>query len=129
MGDMSGKIVYENESFLITGAIFEVYRTMGSGFLEDVYQDCLRREFILRNIPFVEKPSLDIYYKEEKIEHHYIPDFVCFGNIILEIKAASNLVDEHYGQLKNYLAATGFKRGLLVNFHEQPKVHVRRMVL
>ena len=109
-------LVLGEEVFRIQGAIFEVNRTMGSGFLEAVYQECLAIEFESRGIPFQSKPSLPVIYKARALRQRYEPDFVCFGQIILELKAASSVASEHRAQVVNYLKATGLKLGLLVNF-------------
>jgi len=120
------KIVYKDESYAIQGAIFEVYREMGSGFLEDVYQECLEMELRLRGIPFVPKQKLKLTYKGVPLEQFYQPDFVCYDKIIIEIKAVRDLAPEHAAQILNYLKATGMKLGLLVNFHSHPKVTIKR---
>ena len=127
--DLNGRLLYSNESYAIRGALMEVHRVVGVGFLEDVYQDCLRRELLARSIPFEEKPRLRILYKGEEIEHHYVPDFICYGKLIVEIKAIATLSDEHYAQLRNYLRATKFRVGFLVNFHDFPKLDIHRMIV
>lgn len=125
-----GKVlIYENESFVIRGAIFEVYYQLGPGFLEAVYQECLEKEFQVRNIPFVSQPELDLYYKGEKLNQFYKPDFVCFNSIILELKALSKVSNEHQAQVLNYLKAGQMKLGLLVNFGSSSKVSIDRFVL
>lgn len=124
-----GKIIYKEESYKIMGACFEVYKTMGCGFLEDVYQECLAIELKKQSIPFIEKPKLDLYYKEDKLRKHYEPDFICFEKIVLEIKSTSTLIDEHRAQLLNYLNATKFELGLLVNFGHYPKIEHERFIL
>ena len=122
-------LIYEDESYAIRGAIFEVYHQLGAGFLEAVYQECLGKEFLSREIPFLSQPQLDLYYKGEKLNQFYKPDFVCFDNIILELKALSKVSNEHQAQLLNYLRAGQMKLGLLVNFGSSPKVTIDRYVL
>ena len=121
-------LVYEDESYAIRGAIFEVYKEMGCGFLEAVYQECLEKELYRQNIPFGSQPELRLIYRSEKLKQTYRPDFICFGKIIIEIKAVKNLADEHRAQLHNYLKVTGFKLGFLVNFGHYPKVEIERIV-
>ncbi|MCD6199382.1 MAG: GxxExxY protein [Deltaproteobacteria bacterium] len=121
-------IIYKKESYLIIGACFEVYKEKGCGFLESVYQECLEIEFGLQGIPFESQITLDIEYKGKILKHRYIPDFVCFDKIILEIKAVSDFTDEHRAQVHNYLKATGYKLGLLVNFGHYPKLEYNRIV-
>ena len=120
---------YEEESFRIRGAIFEVYRVMGCGFLEAVYQECLEKEFYRQGIPFVVKRELILHYKGDQLVQTYQPDFICFERIIVELKAAKELGNDHRAQVHNYLKATGFELGLLVNFGHYPKVEIERIVM
>lgn len=122
------KILYREESYQIMGACFEVYTEKGNGFLEAVYQECLRKEFKLRGLGYEEKPRLEISYKGEILDQYYEPDFLCLGKIILEIKAVKQLSDEHRAQLINYLKATKLRLGLLVNFSHYPKIEHERFV-
>ena len=112
------KLIYEQESFQIRGACFEVYREKGAGFLESVYQECLELEMRQEDIPFVSQP---------KLKSEFQPDMICFRKIILELKAIRELTDEHRSQVHNYLRATGHRLGMLVNFGHQPKVEIERI--
>ena len=118
---MSQQMIYPEECYAIRGAVYEVYRELGNGFKEEVYQQCLEREFSSRGIPFDAKKELRIFYKGAPIEKTYIPDFHCYGKIIVEIKAVGELTKEHRAQWLNYLRLTGCKLGLLVNFGAYPK--------
>ncbi len=120
------KIIFKEESYAIQGAIFEVYREMGPGFVEPVYQECLEIELTRREIPFVPQQHLQLIYKGEVLKQVYIPDAICFGQIIVELKAVRELAPEHSAQIINYLKATGMKLGLLVNFASHPKVTIKR---
>ncbi|MBC2711380.1 MAG: GxxExxY protein [Desulfosarcina sp.] len=122
------KNLYEKESYTIRGAVFAVYREMGCGFLEAVYQECLEKELRLRNIPFRSQPEVKLIYKGETLEQTYKPDLICYGSIILELKAVKEIGDEHRAQLHNYLKATGLKLGFLVNFGHYPKATIERIV-
>lgn len=124
-----GDIIYKQESYIINGAIFEVYKELGHGFLEAVYQECLCKEFSRQKIPFTAQPELTIWYKDEPILHTYKPDFVCFEKIIIELKSVSELIPIHRAQVLNYLKITRMKLGLLVNFGSYPKVHIERIAL
>ena len=119
-------MIYPDETYAIRGAVFEVYRELGNGFQEEVYQQCLEREFTIRGIPFSAKKELHIHYKGEPIAKTYIPDFFCYDRIIVEIKAVSELRKEHRAQLLNYLRLTGCHLGLLVNFGAYPKVAIEQ---
>jgi GxxExxY protein len=110
------ELIYRDEAYRIVGACFEVYKEKGCGFLEPVYQECLEIEFRLQGIPFVAQRNVELAYKGEPLKHTYTPDFVCFNEVIVEIKAVSALADEHRAQVINYLHATGMELGLLVNF-------------
>ena len=110
------QVVLADEVFRIQGAVFEVNKTLGSGFLEAVYHECLALEFEARGIPFRSKPALPVIYKNRALRQRYEPDFVCFDQIIVELKAVSHLATEHRAQVVNYLKATGLRLGLLVNF-------------
>ena len=126
---MADSILYRDECYHIQGAVFEVYREMGCGFLEAVYQECLERELKRRNIPFVAQPILNLVYKGELLTQTYKLDLICFDSIIVELKAVSVISGEHQAQVLNYLKATGKKLGLLVNFGCYPKASVNRLVL
>ncbi len=125
---MDDHLIFEEESYQIRGACYEVHNDKGSGFLEAVYQECLALEFAARGLPFVEKPPLHLEYKGQHLRQTYEPDFVCFDKIIVEIKAVRRLTDEHRAQLMNYLKATGMKLGLLINFAAYPKLEQVRIV-
>ena len=116
------KLILEEETYQILGACFEVYREKGSGFLEAVYQECLELEFGLRGIPTRALVPLPLAYKERPLKKCYEADFVCYEKVLVEIKAVSQLTDEHRAQVLNYLNATGLKVGLLVNFGHFPLV-------
>ena len=119
-------LIYKDESFKIIGACFEVYNQKGFGFTEPIYQECLQHEFDLQSIPFIPQPELPMTYKGMPLVQKFKPDFICFEKIIVEIKSVSALTHAHRAQTINYLHATGFELGLLVNFGQFPKlVHER----
>lgn len=122
-------LLLQKETYLIRGAIFELYKEIGSGFLEAVYQQCLEREFTSRQIPFQSQPDLSISYKGEILNLTYKPDFVCYEKILIELKAVKVIVDEHRAQIHNYLRASGLRLGLLVNFGHTPRVEIERIIL
>ncbi len=123
------RLLYADESFQIQGAVFEVYREMGAGFLEAVYQERLAREFAARAIPFRASPLLALTYKGEPLRRTYAPDFVCYEAVIVELKAIREIAPEHRAQVLNYLRATGLRLGHLVDFGCAPKARVERIVL
>lgn len=122
-------MIYQSkESYDITGAAMQVYNTLGSGFLEPVYQEALAIEFTKRGIPFVREKELKIYYDGHELKQTYRADFVCYDNVIVELKAVSDLSDSHRSQVYNYLKATGFKLGLLYNFGHAAGLQYERKV-
>ncbi|MBX3486072.1 GxxExxY protein [Phenylobacterium sp.] len=122
-------LLLREEVFRIQGAVFDVNREMGRGFLEPVYQECLALEFETRGIPFRALPQLRLAYKGRPLQKTYCPDFICFDAIIIELKAVRETVAEHRAQVLNYLKATGLRVGLLVNFGANPRATVQRLVL
>ncbi|HPN35526.1 MAG TPA: GxxExxY protein [bacterium] len=121
-------LLYKDESYKIIGACFEVYKEKGNGFIEEVYQECLCIEFELQSVPFIAKPKLELAYKHRILNQKYVPDFFCYNEIIVEIKAVKQLTDEHRAQLINYLKATGKELGLLVNFGHHPMLDHERFI-
>ena len=122
------QLLHREEVFQIQGAVFEVSRQMGTGFLEAVYHECLALEFVERGIPFITGQPLKLSYKGVPLRQTYVPDFICFGSVIVELKAVRDLAPEHDAQILNYLRATGLHVGLLVNFGSAPKARVKRLV-
>ncbi|MEW6520092.1 MAG: GxxExxY protein [Thermodesulfobacteriota bacterium] len=122
-------LIYEEETFAIRGAVFEVYKEMGCGFLEAVYQECLEKEFIRQGIPFVTQQELTLAYKGEQLRQIYKPDFLAYDKIIVELKAVKDIAAEHKAQILNYLKAANMKLGLLVNFGSYPKAQIERLAL
>jgi len=125
---MNPKLIYPEESFAIRGCLFEVYKNKGAGFLEPVYQECLEIEFRLAGILAIAQSRLHLDYKGTPLKAEYIPDFICYDKIIIEIKAVKELTDAHRAQVQNYLKATGFKLAFLVNFCHHPLIEVERIV-
>ena len=122
------ELILKAEVFAIIGAAIEVHRTLGQGFLEPVYQEALEIEVTDRKLPFKSQPVLQIHYKQHLLRKEYIPDFIFFDQIIVEIKALDNLSGKEEAQLLNYLKATGYKVGVLINFGSHPKLEWKRFV-
>lgn len=111
----------------IIGAAMEVHNQMGPGHLEAVYQECLEIEFELQGILFISKPSLSLYYKSRKLKKFYVPDFIVFGDIVVEIKAQKMLTNDDEAQIINSLKSSRHEIGLLINFGE-PSLKFRRFI-
>lgn len=122
------ELIYSGECYQIVGACFEVYNEKGCGFLEPVYHDCLELEFGLQAIPFLHEPALRLTYKGQPIKHGYSPDFTCWDKMVVELKVVEKLTDEHVAQVLNYLNATGYELGVLVNFGHYPGLEWKRIV-
>lgn len=121
-------VIYREESYKIVGAAFEVYNEKGCGFLEPVYHECLEIELNLRQIPFLHEPALPLSYKGVQLKRWYSPDFTCYDKIVLELKACEKLAGEHVAQVLNYLNATGYGLGLILNFGHHPTLEYKRIV-
>ncbi len=122
-------LIFKDECYAIAGAIMEVYRTLGIGFLEPVYQEALSIEFITRGVPFKREKPLELYYKDVRLEKKYVADFVCFDQIILELKVLPKITNIEVAQLLNYLKITKTKLGLLANFGSAPRLEWKRYIL
>ena len=115
------------QTHAIIGAALEVHRLLGHGFLERAYQDALVIEFLLRGILFRREVELPISYKGQVLQCGYRADFVCYESVIVEIKALDHLSGTEDAQVINYLRASGFHRGLLINCG-QPSLQFKRLV-
>lgn len=120
-------MIKDPESHAVIGAAMEVHRELGHGFFEVVYQSSLALEFIARNIPFKAEVNLQIRYKNHLLTCAYRADFICYNDLLVETKAVESLVKAHESQLLNELKATGFHRGLLLNFGSQ-SLQYKRLV-
>ena len=115
----------DKRTYKIIGAAMEVHKEMGCGFLEGVYQEALGIEFRVQGIPYKAQPVVEISYKGEPLEKKYQPDFICFDDVIVEIKALEHLSGIEEAQIINYLNATKLKVGLLINFGSKSLEHKR----
>ena len=122
------ELIYSKESYAIKGAAMEVYNQLSHGFLEPVYQEAFEKELILRKIPYEREKELTISYKGQVLRQTYRADFICYGKIIVELKALSELKEVHRSQVYNYLCATGFELGILVNFGNSMGLERERII-
>jgi GxxExxY protein len=121
-------LLYKDECYEIYGCIYAVNKKLGTGFLEAVYQEALEIELRKKNIPFVSQQELEILYDGIPLVNKYVADLVCYGKIIIELKAVSKINNQHKAQLMNYMATTGYKLRLLVNFNSFPKSEIIRII-
>ena len=109
------EILYKELSYAIVGAAMEVHRTLGAGFLESVYEAALAHEMTLQGIQFETQKRFRVCYKGHLVGE-YVADFVVEDKVVLELKALSKLNAAHEAQAHNYLAATGLRLAILLNF-------------
>ena len=122
------KLILADETYAVTGAAIELHRALGPGFLEKVYQEAIQLELSARSIPFEAEIPLDINYKGQSLNQKYYADLICFGQIIVELKALNQLSGKEDAQLLNYLKATGLQVGLIFNFGSHGKLERKRLV-
>ena len=123
------ELLFKDETYAIVGAAMDVYYTMGIGFLEPVYHNAMLVELGRRRIPFESEKELYLFYKDVRLEKKYIPDLICYGQIIVELKVVPRLTGIEVAQLINYLKVTRNRLGLLINFGTQPKLEWKRYVI
>jgi len=122
------EILYKDESYQIIGFCMEVHKALGPGFLEVLYKDALEYEFSKSNIPFDRERKYEVRYKEIVLPHYFYADFIVFDQIILEVKCATSINDEHIAQCINYLKASSKRLAILVNFGTKSLTY-KRIVL
>jgi len=115
----------DKKTFAIIGAAMEVHKELGSGFLEAVYQEAMEKELAYQEIPYKSQPPVRIKYKGEPLKKKYEPDFICYDEVIVEIKAMDKLSGNEHAQIINYLKASELKVGLLINFGAKSLEHKR----
>jgi len=120
-------IIYKEESYAIIGLCMEVHKQLGHGFSEIVYKDALEFEFTENEIFYEREKEYEVFYKGKLLEHKFYADFVLLDKIILEVKCAVSISDEHIAQTINYLKVSGNKLGLIVNF-ARGKMEYKRLI-
>jgi GxxExxY protein len=113
------EILYKEESYRIIGSCMTVHKKLGAGFLESVYMEALAKQFDQDKIQYVKEAKLKIRFDEVLLDKYFKADFVCFDKVIVEIKATPFIHKNDLNQVLNYLKATDFKLGLLINFGEK----------
>jgi len=121
--------LYKKESYAIIGAAMEVYNQLGPGFLEIIYHDAMKIELSEQNIPFESEKPLTVCYRGLTLAHEYFADLICYGRILVELKAQKEIHDVHLAQVMNYLKATGLGLGYVINFGHPEKLQWKRVVM
>ena len=122
------QLLLPDEVYAIVGAAMQVHSELGCGFLEAVYQEAMELELTATGIPFEACKELSIFYKGVPLKKKYVPDVVCFGKIIVELKAIDQLSGKEEAQILNYLKATGLRVGVLLNFGSHGRLEWERYV-
>ncbi len=120
--------MYRDEAFNIVGAAMAVHRHLGCGFSEKVYQEALELEFQQRGIQYVRESPVHAVYNGVQLKTEFIPDFICYDSIVVEIKAVRELDDMHRSQAINYAKVLGVNLSLLINFGQSSLVYERFVV-
>jgi GxxExxY protein len=123
------ELIFKDEAYAVVGAAMDVYYTMGIGFLEPVYHGAMIVELERRRIPFESQKKLDVFYKGIKLDKIYFPDFVCYEQIVVELKVVPRITNIEVAQLLNYLKITKKRLGLLINFGADPRLEWKRYVI
>lgn len=116
------------QTHAIIGAAMRVHSALCSGFLESVYQEALELEFQANGIPYIREKQLPIHYRQQLLKTVYKSDFLCFGSVIVELKAIQNLSGKEAAQVINYLKASSLQKAILLNFGTKSLQH-KRLVL
>lgn len=120
--------MFKDEVYAIIGAAIEIHKELGCGFLESVYQEVMEMELRDRAVPFEAQRALTLVYKGRELKKYFVADFICYGQIVVEIKSMDKLTAREEAQLLNYLRATGFRLGLVINFGCMGTLEWKRMI-
>jgi GxxExxY protein len=123
------ELLLADEVYAVVGAAMEVHYNLGTGFLEAVYQEALEVELAQRNIPLASQMPVSIHYKGRQLRKTYCADLICYNQIIVELKVVDRLTNIEAAQIINYLKATRFHVGMLINFGSRGKLEWKRYVI
>jgi GxxExxY protein len=123
------ELLLKDEVYAIVGAGMEVYNELGAGFLESVYQEAMELELTDRRIPFQAQVPLQIHYKDRILNERFCADLICFGTVLVELKAIEQTTKREEAQALNYLRATGLRVAVIINFGDPGRLDWSRVVL
>jgi GxxExxY protein len=126
---MRDDLLLPDEVYAIIGAAMAVHNELRSGFAESVYQEAMEIELGLRGVPFARQQALPVYYKGQSLQAKFVADLICYGQVIIELKAQRNHEGYEEAQVINYLRATGLRVGLLINFGDPARLDWHRYVV
>lgn len=126
---MATELLLKDEVYRIVGAAMAVHNELKHGFAESVYQEAMELELGWRDIPFNRQVPLQIAYKGIQLKKEFVADLVCFGQVIVELKAQRRIEGYEEAQLINYLRATGIRVGILINFGSPGELEWQRYVV
>ncbi len=127
MDTNSERLLLKDEVFQVVGCAIEVLNTVGHGLVEKPYENALVVEFLLRQIPFKQQPSVDVLYKGQKIGL-FVPDLIVFDALVIDTKVIDKITDHERGLMLNYLRITGLRVGVILNFKHR-KLEWERIAL
>ena len=121
-------LLFKEESYRIIGVCMKIHKTLGMGLKEINYKDAMEIDFIEECISYEREKRFTVKYKERILRNPYLADFVVFDSIIIEVKSASSIIDNHSAQALSYLSVSGMKLALIINFGER-SLTSKRVVL
>jgi GxxExxY protein len=123
------QIIYKEEVYFIVWLCMEVWKTLGYGFAEIIYKDAMEQEFANNAVPYNREDELSVFYKRKKLRHKFVADFILYENIIAEVKSGDDaVIEKSFAQTLNYLKASGFRVGLIINFGKSGVAYKRLVV-
>ena len=122
-------LLYADETYAINRCIYDVFDSLPRYADESLYQEALEISLADAGIPFEAQKEIVPTFHGRKLTHTYRPDIICYGKLVVELKAVKQLIPAHFAQLRNYLGLLDMRVGLLVNFHGYPNVEIRRIYL
>ena len=122
------ELLFKEESYKVVGVCMNIHKALGMGLKEINYKDAMEINFIEEGIPYEREKRFTVMYKDRILRNPYLADFIVFDSIVIEVKSASTIIDTHLAQALSYLAVSGMKLALIINFGER-SLNWKRVVL